>query len=287
MLVEIPRGSRAKLEISRDEPLNPIKQDMKNGKLRYTHWPYPFNYGAFPQTWENPTHKDSNTEAFGDNDPVDVVEIGKKVHKTGDVIQVKILGAYAMIDEGQTDWKVLAIDITDEDASKYNSGTDVHEVKKKEVFEFLRDYKIPDGKPPNKFAFNSELKDKQFALDIVEETYLHWKKLITLQIPATTDKYKITTVATELPPEECPSVVPKEKAAEMLEEKLKASRRLNKQILSARVSNWKGLYWCDSDDEEEGGGTSSTAGETNGSATTEQKKKTRREDDDHHLEQIQ
>lgn len=29
MLVEIPRGQNAKLEISRDEPMNPIKQDVK------------------------------------------------------------------------------------------------------------------------------------------------------------------------------------------------------------------------------------------------------------------
>jgi inorganic pyrophosphatase len=29
MVVEIPRGSNPKLEISRDEPLNPIKQDVK------------------------------------------------------------------------------------------------------------------------------------------------------------------------------------------------------------------------------------------------------------------
>lgn len=54
--LQIPRGTRAKLEISRPLPLNPIKQDIKNGKLRYIHDPYPFNYGAFPQTWEDPTH---------------------------------------------------------------------------------------------------------------------------------------------------------------------------------------------------------------------------------------
>ena len=29
MVVEIPRGQNAKLEICKDEPLNPIKQDVK------------------------------------------------------------------------------------------------------------------------------------------------------------------------------------------------------------------------------------------------------------------
>jgi len=29
MVVEIPLGTRAKLEINKDEPFNPIKQDVK------------------------------------------------------------------------------------------------------------------------------------------------------------------------------------------------------------------------------------------------------------------
>lgn len=35
MVVEIPRGTNAKLEMSTSEEGNPIKQDVKNGKLRY------------------------------------------------------------------------------------------------------------------------------------------------------------------------------------------------------------------------------------------------------------
>lgn len=42
----------------------------------------------------------------GDDDPVDVIEIGSKVLKTGGVYHIKALGAYAMIDEGELDWKV-------------------------------------------------------------------------------------------------------------------------------------------------------------------------------------
>lgn len=36
---------------------------------------------------------------------MDVVEIGSKQLKTGGVYAVKPLGAYAMIDEGELDWK--------------------------------------------------------------------------------------------------------------------------------------------------------------------------------------
>lgn len=73
---------------------------MKNGKLRNVAIPYPFNYGAFPQTWENPGYVHPATNAKGDNDPVDVCEIGSRIGQTGEVRQVKILGTYAMIDEG-------------------------------------------------------------------------------------------------------------------------------------------------------------------------------------------
>jgi len=164
MVVEIPKGTNAKMEISKDVYLNPIKQDVKNGKLRYVAWKYPFNYGAFPQTWENPEFVHPDTKAKGDNDPVDAVELSSNDFPRGSVRHVKIIGTYAMIDEGETDWKVLCIDVNDPNADKIHDIEDIEKVlpgKLKEVFEFLRDYKIPDGKPANNFAFNGELKNKK------------------------------------------------------------------------------------------------------------------------------
>jgi inorganic pyrophosphatase len=43
-------------QISKEELLNPIKQDVKKGKLRFVrncfpHKGYLWNYGAFPQVW--------------------------------------------------------------------------------------------------------------------------------------------------------------------------------------------------------------------------------------------
>jgi len=42
MVVEIPRGTRAKLEISKGDGLNPIKQDIKKGKTAFCAWCLPF-----------------------------------------------------------------------------------------------------------------------------------------------------------------------------------------------------------------------------------------------------
>jgi len=44
---------------------------------------------------------DAATQCKGDNDPIDVCEIGSKVHKRGAVVPVKVLGVLALIDEGK------------------------------------------------------------------------------------------------------------------------------------------------------------------------------------------
>ena len=54
MIVEVPRWTNAKMEISKEEQFNPIKQDIKKGRLRFVrncfpHHGYIWNYGAFPQ----------------------------------------------------------------------------------------------------------------------------------------------------------------------------------------------------------------------------------------------
>ena len=39
----------------------------------------------------------------------------------GEVIKVKVLGILAMIDEGETDWKVIVINVDDPEAKDLNS----------------------------------------------------------------------------------------------------------------------------------------------------------------------
>jgi len=189
--VEVPRWSNAKIEIDLKSGLNPLKQDVKKGKLRYVancfpHHGYIWNYGAFPQTWEDPNHTDESTGCKGDNDPLDVCEIGQKVHKRGSVVQVKILGTFALIDEGETDWKVLAIDVTDPLAENLN---DIHDIEKlmpgflAATVEWFKIYKMPDGKPANQFAFDDKPKDREFAEGVVSSCHTFWKKLMSGETP--------------------------------------------------------------------------------------------------------
>ncbi|KAL7889618.1 hypothetical protein AOLI_G00018760 [Acnodon oligacanthus] len=189
MVVEVPRWSNAKMEIATKEVLNPIKQDVKKGKLRYAanvfpHKGYIWNYGALPQTWEDPNHTDKDTNCCGDSDPIDVCDIGSKVCSAGQVIQVKVLGILALIDEGETDWKVIAINTDDPDASKINSIEDVRLSRPghlEATVDWFRKYKIPDNKPENQFAFNGQFKDKDFAMEVIKSTHNYWKALVHKQ----------------------------------------------------------------------------------------------------------
>ncbi|XP_041614969.1 inorganic pyrophosphatase 2, mitochondrial isoform X2 [Vulpes lagopus] len=186
MVVEVPRWTNAKMEIATKEPLNPIKQDIKDGKLRYVanifpHKGYIWNYGALPQTWEDPHRKDKSTDCCGDNDPIDVCEIGSKVLSCGEVIPVKILGILALIDQGETDWKIIAINVNDPEASKFHDIDDVKKYKPgylEATLNWFRFYKVPEGKPENQFAFNGEFKNKAFALDVIKSTHECWKALL-------------------------------------------------------------------------------------------------------------
>ncbi|KAI9894625.1 MAG: Inorganic pyrophosphatase [Vezdaea aestivalis] len=211
MIVEIPRWSNGKLEvsypvfpaayqillswmgelidqkISKEEKLNPIKQDIKKGKLRFVrncfpHHGYLWNYGAFPQTWEDPNVIHPETKAKGDNDPLDVCEIGELVGYTGQIKQVKPLGVMALLDEEETDWKVIVIDINDPLAPKLN---DVEDVERhlpgllRATNEWFRIYKIPDGKPENQFAFSGECKNRKYATDVIRECGESWDRLMS------------------------------------------------------------------------------------------------------------
>ena len=177
MLTEIPKFTKAKMEVSTKGEGNPIMQDIKKGKLRDYHGPIFWNYGCLPQTWEDPTHKHEELGVLGDNDPLDVVEIGSLALASGSVTDVKVLGVIAMIDDGELDWKVVAINNEDPLAKSYNDITDVPDAVKDGIREWFRWYKTPDGKPLNAFGFGEKFLNAEETERVVEETHMAWKGL--------------------------------------------------------------------------------------------------------------
>ena len=54
----------------------------------------------------------------GDDDPIDVVDLSTKDRQLLDIVKVKVLGAFCLIDQGELDWKVLVMDV--EEAKQRN-----------------------------------------------------------------------------------------------------------------------------------------------------------------------
>lgn len=77
---------------------------------------------------------------------------------------MKVLGAIAILDQGQTDWKIIAVDVNDSLSSKLTDISDV-EVHLPDFLGKLKDwyclYKIPEGKPPNEVALCGQLQDRR------------------------------------------------------------------------------------------------------------------------------
>lgn len=119
-VIEISRHNITKYEMCLEEELNPIKPDSRKNKITgkdevrfYGRFPL-FNYGFIPQTWESSHEGDSKYNKYhGDGDPIDIVEIGSLPISTGTVIDIKIVGAMCLIDEGEADWKILCMNASD------------------------------------------------------------------------------------------------------------------------------------------------------------------------------
>jgi len=176
---EIPRGSTAKLEVQKKLPNNPIMQDTKKGELRYYTYGSPFfNYGMLPQTWEDPAESGFNG-TVGDNDPLDVMEVGSLTYAVGQMRRVKVLGDLELVDQGELDHKIIVISEDDPLASRLNTVADMRRVMPgviEKMVDWLKMYKTTDGKAVNVLA--SDTPTNAFgAAKVISKCHESWKAL--------------------------------------------------------------------------------------------------------------
>ena len=116
----------------------------------------------------------------GDNDPLDIVEMSPGPLEHGVVYPVKIVGALALIDEGEVDWKLLAIDANHPVAPKLQ---DVHHLDaflpsfEGKLKDWFKNYKTAEGKGVNQFGYNDKLLPKTKAMEIVQQCHESWVQL--------------------------------------------------------------------------------------------------------------
>lgn len=188
-IVEISKGVAHKMEVNKEERNNPIMQDTTHNGTRGRNYLYGvpfFNYGLFPQTWEDPNVKDKAGNG-GDNDPLDVIEIGSQQLEMGSVNKVKVLGSLELVDQGEVDHKILVIALNDPDASKINNINDLKQVKPgilEKLVDWLKKYKLPEGKNVNQLSQEAPT-SKEEAIEIIQKTHERWQALKNGQVADT------------------------------------------------------------------------------------------------------
>ncbi len=124
MIVEIPYGSLNKYEIDKKTGL--IKLDRTN----YSTVAYPFNYGFAPRT------------LWHDNDPLDIVLLGHFSIHPGVLVNVRPIGVIEMIDDGESDNKIVAVCADDLRWTHIEDLDDLNDHTIKDINHFFKTYKV-------------------------------------------------------------------------------------------------------------------------------------------------
>ena len=163
------------MELATDEKLNPIKQDTRKNWLSgekelwyYAKFPY-FNYGFIPQTWEDSNQK-SSEGFFGDNDPLDIVELSESPLMIGDLKSIKIFGALKLIDQNELDWKILCMNFEESERLKIRDLKDweqAYPCKLESIKKWFETIKVYDGKARNVLESNWKVFSVQETIEII------------------------------------------------------------------------------------------------------------------------
>ena len=94
---------------------------------------------------------------------------------------MKVLGILGLLDEEETDWKVLVVDVNDKLAGKLE---DVGDVEKycpgllEATRDWFRWYGVPEGRKRNRYAMGGEWKDRKYAEGVIGECKGMWRELV-------------------------------------------------------------------------------------------------------------
>ncbi|KAJ0983965.1 hypothetical protein J5N97_002321 [Dioscorea zingiberensis] len=127
-VVEIGKGSKVKYELDKKTGL--IMVD----RILYSSVVYPHNYGFIPRT------------LCEDNDPMDVLVLMQEPVLSGCFLRAKAIGIMPMIDQGETDNKIIAVCADDPEYRHYNDIKDLPPHRLAEIKRFFEDYKKNENK---------------------------------------------------------------------------------------------------------------------------------------------
>ncbi|MGE5673064.1 MAG: inorganic diphosphatase [Mycobacterium leprae] len=127
-LIEIPAGSQNKYEYDKE------KHIVRLDRVLYSPVHYPTDYGYVPETLEE------------DGDPIDVLVLVTNPTFPGCVIDARIVGVLAMVDDKGVDNKLLAVPVKDPRFNQVRELEDVPAHRLREIEHFFKTYKDLEGK---------------------------------------------------------------------------------------------------------------------------------------------
>ncbi len=154
VIVEIEKGSKNKYELDKETGL--IKLD----RVMYTSQDYPFDYGFVPQThWH-------------DGDPLDVVLLTTHPLVPGLLLTARPVGVLDMVDDGESDAKIIAVPVKDPRWNEVKDLKDVNSHTLEEIKHFFETYKQIQKKE----VTIPTIRDAKAAMEVITEGVELYKK---------------------------------------------------------------------------------------------------------------
>lgn len=157
VIVEINKGSKNKYELDKETGLIMLDRVM------HTSQDYPFDYGFVPQThWH-------------DGDPLDVVLLTTYPLVPGLLLTARPVAVLDMIDDGDSDAKILAVPVKDPRFKDVKDLSDVNPHTIEEIKHFFETYK----QIQKKTVTIPTIRDAKAAMDVVTESISLYKEKFT------------------------------------------------------------------------------------------------------------
>ena len=98
---------------------------------------------------------------------------------------MKVLGSLCLIDQGELDWKILAINADEAKERRIKNLEDFNRLCPgaiKEIQEWFRIYKTYEGKGENKFGHGGRLLSVDETIEIIHENHQFYRDLLDKKV---------------------------------------------------------------------------------------------------------
>lgn len=147
VIIEIPKHSNVKYEYDRST------KSILVDRILYGSEVYPQNYGFLKDALDY------------DGDELDVLVIADQNFMPGVSVPTRIIGAMEMVDDGETDTKLIGVIDCDQRYKNVNDLSDLNEHLLKEISNFFQNYKILQNKNVVVKGFkNKEWAEKEYHI---------------------------------------------------------------------------------------------------------------------------